>query len=187
MTNPSVVILSNWSPERVYSKAILKDPTALDSLLVRLQVVELTEPLDIDGFREALAQASPATTVTPTTSVVAEDSSVTISPREEELEASNSTIDLSPLNSPLMESPTSTPPLQRHSVQSLTMTKEYEINEDELIPCKEVQVQREETSYEKFMRERREKVRKQQQEEDKISAIDKIAFKGKSILFTGYN
>lgn len=183
-----MIIISNFTLERCYHKALEKDPTALDSLLTRVEQIHLTHPLDIEGFKEALAQASPATTVTPTTSVVAEDSSVTISPREEELEASNSTIDLSPLNSPLMESPTSTPPLQRHSVQSLTTTtKEYEINEDELIPCKEVQVQREETSYEKFMRERREKVRKQQQEEDKISAIDKIAFKGKSILFTGYN
>ena len=148
-TNPAVVILSNYSPERVYNKALMKDPTALDSLLARLTVVEIPEGevLDIDGFREAIARASLATAATPTTSEVAEGSSVTISPREEELEASNSTIDLSPLNSPLMESPTSTPPLQRHSVQSLTMTKEYEINEDELIPCKEVQVQREETSF----------------------------------------
>ena len=108
MTNPPVVILSNWSPERVYSKAILKDLTALDSLLVRLQVVELTEPLDIDGFREALAQALPATTATPTTSEVAKDLNVPTSPRLRELAADNSTIEIVDSTTELQ---ISTPPL----------------------------------------------------------------------------
>lgn len=186
--NPAVIIISNWSLERVYHKALDKDPTALDSLLTRLEIVEVTDILDIEGFKEALAPASAATTVTPTTSPTAEDLSVTMSPREEELVASNSTIDLLPPNSPLMESSTSTPPLARHSAQpSTTTSQRYQILEEDLIPCAEQEVTREETVYEKFTRERREKRRKQQQEEDKLSAIDKIAIKGKTILFTGYN
>ena len=102
-TNPAVIIISNFTLERCYHKALEKDPSALDSLLTRVEQIHLTHPLDIEGLKEALAQASPATTVTPTTSMVAEDSNVTISPREEELGASSSTIDLSPPNSPLME------------------------------------------------------------------------------------
>ena len=90
-----MIIISNFTLERCYHKALEKDPSALDSLLTRVEQIHLTHPLDIEGFKEALAQASPATTVTPTTSVVAEDSSVTISPREEELEASSSTTDIS--------------------------------------------------------------------------------------------
>lgn len=184
-TNPAVIIASNWSPERVYHKALEKDPSALDSLLTRVEIVEITEPLDIDGFKEAIAQASAATTVTPTTSVLVEDLSVTTSPRVEELAASSSTIDQSPSNSPRTESPISTPPVRHLSPPpSTSKSKEYEINEEELIPCQEEEVQREETAYEKFMRERREKIQRKQRKEDAFSRLER---KGKNILFTGYN
>lgn len=201
LTNPPVIILSNYSPEKVYAKALMKDQFALDSLLVRLQVVELTEPLDIDGFREALAQASPATTATPTTSEVAKDLNVPTSPRLGELAASNSTIEIvdsttelqisTPPQSPRSttsstQSPPSTPLSQLLPVMG-TPPPGYQINEDEFIDC-EVSVadgKREETSYERFQRERREKIRKQHTERE--SAIDRIARKGQQILFTGYN
>ena len=109
MTNPPVIFLSNWSPERVYAKALLKDPTALDSLLTRITVVEIKEgePLDIDGFKEAIARASLATTATPTTSEVAEGLNVTTFSREEELVLGNSTTETQDLTT---ESPISTPP-----------------------------------------------------------------------------
>ena len=88
-----MVLLSNWSPERVYNKAIAKDSTALDSLLTRLFVVEIKEgePLDIDGFREAIVRASLATTATPTTLEVVEDSIVNTFTKEKELDLNNST------------------------------------------------------------------------------------------------
>ena len=203
MTNPPVVILSNWSPERVYHKAIEKDLTALDSLLTRLLVVEIKEgePLDIDGFREAIVRASLATTATPTTSEVAKDLNVPTSPRLGELAADNSTIEIvdsttelqisTPPQSPRSttsstQSPPSTPPSQLLPVMG-TPPPGYQINEDEFIDC-QVSVadgKREETNYERFQRERREKIRKQHTERE--SAIDRIARKGNTISFTGYN
>ena len=197
MTNPPVVILSNWSPERVYHKAIEKDPTALDSILTRLLVVEIKEgePLDIDGFKEAIAQASLVTTVTPTTLEVAEDSTVRTFTREEELVLGNSTTEIQDLTT---ESPIYTPPMSPTTQETQlspqpsqllpvegTPPPGYQINEEELIPCVEQEVTREETNYERFQRERREKIRKQHIERE--SAIDKIARKGNKILFTGYN
>ena len=198
-TNPAVVILSNYSPERVYNKALMKDPTALDSLLARLTVVEIPEGevLDIDGFREAIARASLATTATPTTSEVAEGLNVTTFSREEELVLGNSTTETQDLTT---ESPISTPPTTP-STQETQLSPQpsqllpvqgtpppgYEINEDEFIDC-QVSVadgKRPETNYERFQRERREKIRKQHTERE--SAIDRIARKGNIILFTGYN
>ena len=178
LTNPPVIILSNYSPEKVYAKALMKDQFALDSLLVRLQVVELTEPLDIDGFREALAQASPATTATPTTSEVVEASNVPTSPRALELAADNSTTEIVDLTT---ESPISTPPqTPTESMTSSTQTPpttppQYQINEDELIEgtISVADGKREETPYERFMRERREKIRKQQRQEDAFSRLER--------------
>lgn len=196
MTNPPVVILSNWSPERVYSKAILKDPTALDSLLTRLLVVEIKEgePLDIDGFKEAIAQASLATTVIPTTSEVVEDLTVTTFTKEKELDLNNSTTETqdstteSPIYTPPMSPSTQETQLSPTASQLLpiegTPPPGYQINEDELIPCQEEEVTREETTYEKFMRERREKIQKKQRKEDAFTRLER---KGKNILFTGYN
>ena len=199
MTNPPVVILSNWSPERVYHKAIEKDLTALDSLLTRLLVVEIKEgePLDIDGFKEAIAQASLVTTVTPTTLEVAEDSTVRTFTREGELVLGNSTTEIQVLTT---ESPIYTPPMSPTTQETQlspqpsqllpvegTPPPGYQINEDEFIDC-QVSVadgKREETNYERFQRERREKIRKQHIERE--SAIDRIARKGNTILFTGYN
>lgn len=200
LTNPPVVILSNYSPERVYAKALMKDQFALDSLLVRLQVVELTEPLDIDGFREAIARASPATTATPTTSEVVEDLNVTTLASPRELVPDNSTIEIvdsttelqisTPPQSPRSttsstQSPPSTPLSQLLPVMG-TPPPGYEINEDEFIDC-EVSVadgKREETPYEKFMRERREKIQRKQRKEDAFTRLER---KGKNTLFTGYN
>ena len=164
-TNPAVVILSNYSPERVYNKALTKDPTALDSLLARLTVVEIPEGevLDIDGFREAIARASLATTATPTTSEVAKDLNVPTSSRLGELAADNSTIEIvdsttelqisTPPQSPRSttsstQSPPSTPPSQLLPVMG-TPPPGYQINEDDFIDC-QVSVadgKREETSH----------------------------------------
>ena len=206
-TNPAVVILSNYSPERVYNKALMKDPTALDSLLARLTVVEIPEGevLDIDGFREAIARASLATTATPTTSEVAEGLNVTTSSSPRELAVDNSTTEIVDLTT---ESQICTPPTsprsQTSSTQSPTppvdqllpvlgtpppspVVNNYQIIEDELIdaPISIADGKRPETNYERFQRERREKIRKQHTERE--SAIDRIARKGNNILFTGYN
>ena len=189
--NPAVIIISNYSPEQVYHKALEKDPTALDSLLTRLTVVRVTEPLDIDGFREALAQATLATTATPTTSEVVEASNVPTSARAVELVADNSTTEIVDLTT---ESPISTPPqTPTESMTSSTQTPpttppQYQINEDELIEEGTISVadgKREETPYERFMRERREKIRKQQRQEDAFSRLERG--KHNTTLFTGYN
>lgn len=191
-TNPAVIIISNYSLERCYHKALEKDPTALDSLKTRVTEISLHQPLDIDGLLEALATASVATTATLTTSSVVVEPSAPTSALQEALDLSSSTIDLTPPNSPPMESVTSTLPILHRSTPTSPLSQpltsnDYTINEDDLIPCQEVTTTREETPYEKFQRERREKIRKQQREEERISAIDRIAIKGKNILYTGYN
>ena len=193
-----MVLLSNWSPERVYNKAIAKDSTALDSLLTRLFVVEIKEgePLDIDGFREAIVRASLATTATPTTLEVVEDLIVNTFTKEKELDLNNSTTETqesttesqisTPIDSYQCNTPPPSPPPPQLPVEG-TPPPGYQINEDEFIDC-QVSVadgKREETNYERFQRERREKIRKQHIERE--SAIDRIARKGNTILFTGYN
>lgn len=61
-TNPSCIMISNYSLEEVFKKAIASNRQALAPLLPRLLIVEVTQPLDIQGFKEALATATYATT-----------------------------------------------------------------------------------------------------------------------------
>lgn len=63
--NSPVIILSNYSPHKAFQKALLKNDEALDSFLTRLEVIEIPQwtKLDLKGFREALAQATLATTL----------------------------------------------------------------------------------------------------------------------------
>lgn len=201
-----MIIISNYSLERCYHKALEKDPSAIDSLKTRVTEVYLTAPLDIEGFKEALVQASLVTTVTPTTLVDARDSNVPTSAKEKELDQSNSTTEI--LES-TTESVISTPPTSPLPTGHLLMNQSRElmtlgpqetasvtrptasVNDDYLIdiddePINIADGKREETPYERFQRERREKMRKQQ-EEERMSAIDRIAIKGKRILYTGYN
>lgn len=197
-TNPAVIILSNYDLTRCYRKALDKDPAALDSLLTRLEIVEIAEgdPIDIDGFLEALALASLATTVTPTTSEVVLDLNVQRQSNQKELDQDSSTTE-TPESS--TESQISTPPWMIAHQRPPTPPRspviypaatppstppQYQINEDELIPSTEEVVQRVETPYERFQRERREKMRLKEREE---SSIDRVERKGKRILFTGYN
>ena len=206
MTNPPVVILSNWSVERVYHKAIEKDPTAVDSLLTRLLIVKVEEndPLDIDGFNEALARASAATTVIPTTLEVAQASAVTTSSKDKELDLNNSTTEATQELSPsFMESPICTPPwmIAQHPstpppAQEMdlnlpilgTPSVEHQINEEELIYAPELVPEKSDNAitYEKFISERRKKIREKQREED--SSFKRLERgKNNTILFTGYN
>jgi len=149
----------------------------LDSLLTRLTVITLTEPLDIDGFLEALASASLATTATPTTSEVVQDLTAPMSPRAEVPLASNSTIELpmEPSPSTQEESPICTPP-------------SYQINEDELVyQPEEVPPKTDfQQKYEQFQKERRAQLRGKQRQED--AAFHRLE-RGKhnKTLYTGYN
>lgn len=62
-TNPPFIFISNYSPHQCWSAALAKDPTVLDPFLARVLVVEVTEPLDLQGFEEALVRATLATTL----------------------------------------------------------------------------------------------------------------------------
>lgn len=53
-TNPPCLITSNYSLDQCYRKALEKNHEALDSLKTRLDVLELSEPVDILGFARAL-------------------------------------------------------------------------------------------------------------------------------------
>lgn len=52
--NLPVMILANFTLEQCYAKALERDPNKLDTLQTRLQVVEVTTPLDTVGFARAL-------------------------------------------------------------------------------------------------------------------------------------
>lgn len=49
-----VIIMSNFSLEQCYAGALAKDPNKLDTLLSRLEVIELLHPLDSLGLAKAL-------------------------------------------------------------------------------------------------------------------------------------
>jgi len=199
-TNPAVIIISNYSLERCYHKALEKDPTALDSLKTRVTEISLHQPLDIDGLRAALATASVATTATLTTSSVVVEPSAPTSALQEALDLSSSTIEhLVEINqqSPQEESQICTPPwmIAQHRQPSTpnspihyppsTPDPRYSIDEDELIYQPEEVPEKSDyqKAYERFQKERREKIRKKNQE----SSIDRVSRKGDKILFTGYN
>jgi len=199
-----VILLSNYEVARVYHKALEKDHTAIDSLLTRLEVIEIMEgqPLDIDGFREALARASLATTVIPIISVDAEDTPVPTSPKDKEPEASSSTT-VTPESITESVISTSTPPLNKSSdsvemeaatwldrllqepTKSMTSSR-YEIDEDELIDAQPQPVEKSDHQkiYERFQQERREKLRDKHRKED---AFERLERSKKGRLFTGYN
>lgn len=91
-TNPPVVMISNRTLEENWANALLKNHQALAPLYVRLTVVEVTQPLDIQGFLEAIASATYATTPPPTifsdadlTTVLSEQLSISQPSQEEEV------------------------------------------------------------------------------------------------------
>jgi len=209
-----VILLSNYSPQRVYHKALEKDPTALDSLITRLNILEILEgePLDIDGLLEAIATASAATTATSTTSADAEVLNATTFSAQTQVTVVTDSITAPVVittNQELQESAISSPemiPLNETDLSSVRTPEEdelrgralallpipgtpdprYSINEEDLIPSTTVEVERPETVYEKFQRERREQIRKQDKLE-RESSIDRVSRKGKNVIFTGYN
>jgi len=54
MKNLPVIITSNFSLEQCYAGALAKDPNKLDTLLSRVEVIELLHPLDTLGLAQAL-------------------------------------------------------------------------------------------------------------------------------------
>jgi len=183
-----VILLSNYDLAKVYHKALDKDMTAIDSLLTRVEVIQILEgePLDIDGFREALAQASLATTVIPTTSEVVKPSNAPTSPSPAEQEVNNSTIETpgSTMESAIF---ISTPPPTKSSDSTTTSrSSRYEIDEEDFIYAPEPAVEKSDHQkiYEKFQQERREQLRKKQRKEDAFERLEKSR---RGSLFTGYN
>ena len=65
MTNPALILLSNYSLEEVYKKSLSQYPSCLQPIYKRFLVVEATEPIDNLGLIEALVQALLATTAPP--------------------------------------------------------------------------------------------------------------------------
>lgn len=198
-SNPPTVILANWDLPKVYHKALEKDHSAIDSLMTRVQVVEIMEghPLDIDGFREALALASAATIVTPITSQAAVDLTVTTSQSLGE-----SVVDLCTSETHL-ESPICTPPSSPNvhsvayraqqdaiiqSVDDLVPATpnphQMTLTDDDLLDVPVADGTRQLSAYERFQNQLREKRRPN----DRESSIDRMAKKTKSgTMFTGYN
>ena len=75
--NPAVILISNFTLEECYHKALAKHPRCLDALKERLFEIHLTNPLDIQGLLAALQQgASSASPAQTTTELPATDSSV---------------------------------------------------------------------------------------------------------------
>lgn len=182
LTNPAVVILSNYSLEFIYHRALAAHPEALDPIYKRFLVVEATEPIDNQGLIEALVSALLATTAPPSAETIQELRSLISNPSPT---MSSSAPIIVPCNAPSQAIATS-----NESVSSVNAEQSSADADGTLAPVSsnsQVMSNQPETRTafaERFMQERREKLRKEQ---DKVSSIDKITFKGNKRLFSGYN
>jgi hypothetical protein len=69
VTNPPVIILANYPPETVFHNVALKSSIAIQSLLARLEVIEIPENhrLDVPWLEHHLIPAPDPTDVEPST------------------------------------------------------------------------------------------------------------------------
>ena len=180
--NPAIILLSNYSLEEVYKKALLQFPSCLNPIYERFLVVEATEPIDNLGLIEALVTALLATTAPPSAEIIQELRSLISNPVEVQ---SSSILNIVPCNAPSQAIVASS-----ESVSSVNAEQSSADADGTLAPVSsnsQVMSTQPETRIafaERFMQERREKLRKEQ---DKVSSIDKITFKGNKRLFSGYN
>lgn len=120
-SNPPVIIVSNYTLEENWKNAITLNPKAVDPLHVRLLVIEALTPLDLEGFKGALALATYATTPPP---VVVSDVEMTnvlsasLTLADNQLSTSDNDLSISPPSSPEEHLP-------RRNKRSLSLSQEF--------------------------------------------------------------
>jgi len=207
-TNPALIILSNYSLEQVYRKALLSYPTCLDPIYKRFEVIEATSPIDNQGLLEALALALSATTppasavileklrnlLTPSisnllnsaTSTVIQSVTSPVGVRFErsaspvEQEASNVIVDGTEMSSLLGRSFINDIPINPTLVQEPTGVLQS-MMQSPILGMQTISAKP--SKHERFMQMRREKIREQQTE--KVSSLDLIRRKGNILLYDG--
>ena len=192
MTNPALVILSNYSLEEVYKKSLSQYPNCLQPIYKRFLVVEATNPIDNQGFIEALVQALLATTVPPSAEIIQELRSLISSPLGVQ---SSSALNIVPCNVPFQDGATSTTSASSVTEEQLSAladgTPEPESSNQPtgallalMTPQLEMRtVSAKPSKHDKFMEARRKKIR--EQNEERVSSIDRIKMKGNKRLYDG--
>lgn len=177
--NPALIILSNSSLEQVYRKALAANPSVLDPMYKRFMIVEATEPIDNQGFIEALVAALSATTapeilaklralICPVTATTPSSVSSTVTPYAESLATAASS------------SSASTASSQEANADADGLMESLATQQETLTVSAEEPRQNEHL-YERWRQERRAKIR----EQNKVSSMDLITFKGRKRLYNG--
>ena len=194
MTNPALILLSNYSLEEVYKKSLLQYPNSLQPIYKRFLVVEATEPIDNQGLIEALVQALLATTAPPSAETIQELRSLISDPLGVPSSSAQSIV---PCNAPSLDIATSTESASSATEEHLSAiadgTPEPESSNapsGALLALMTAQPETQTVSakpskHDKFMEMRRKKIR--EQHEERVSSIDRIAMKGNKRLFSGYD
>lgn len=191
-TNPAIILLSNFSLEQVYKKALLQYPTCLEPIYERFLVVEATEPIDNQLLVEALVSALLATTAPPSAEIIQELRSLISSPLGVQ---SSSALNIVPCNVPSQDGATSTTSVSSVTEEQETApvdgTPEPESSNQPMgallalmtPPQGMPTASAKQSKHEKFMEARRKKIR--EQSEERISSIDRIRMKGSIRLYDG--
>lgn len=189
--NPALIILSNYSLEQVYKKALSVYPTCLDPIYKRFEVVEAVSPIDNQGLVEALVAALLATTPPPSAEILEKLRGLVSLPCfSNSLSASITALPdaVSPVGAVLTNSASSVEEMPFIADASGT-PEQASLNPFPLMmqaaETPTVSAKEKQSKHDRFMELRRKKIR--EQSEDKISSIDKIAMKGNKRLFSGYN
>lgn len=189
MSNPALIILSNYSLEQVYKKSLSLYPSCLDPIYKRFQVVEATEPIDNLGLIEALVQALLATTAPPSAALIQELRSLISNPLGSQLSSAQTIVQCnapSQDTAPLEEN-VSSAIVQDLSADASGIPRQESSNSQVMSNPPETQTvsveerRLNEHVMERWRQERRAKIIS----ENKVSSIDRIRYKGKTILFDG--
>lgn len=193
MTNPALVILSNYSLEEVYKKSLSQYPNCLQPIYKRFLVVEALEPIDNQGLIEALVQALLATTAPPTVEIIQELRSLISSPLGVQSSSAPIIVQPNALSQDGAQLTTSASSVTEELLSAIADgTPEPESSN--LAPSGALlalmtQPQGMQTAsakpskHDKFMEMRRKKIREQQ--EERVSSIDRIKMKGNKRLYDG--
>ena len=183
MTNPALIILSNYSLEQVYKKNLSQYPSCLAPIYKRFLIVEAVEQIDNLGLIEALVQALLATTAPPSAEIIQELRSLISSPLGVQSTGVQSIV---PYNVPSPDGATSTTSAssvteepQSAAVDGTPRQESWSLPQAPLRPTASAK----QSKHDKFMEMRRQKVR--EQSEQRISSIDRITMKGNKRLFNG--
>ena len=193
MTNPALVILSNYSLEEVYKKSLSQYPNCLQPIYKRFLVVEALEPIDNQGLIEALVQALLATTAPPTAEIIQELRSLISSPLGVQSSSAPITVQPNALSQDGAQLTTSASSVTEELLSAIADgTPEPEssnlapsgallalMTQPQGMPTASAK----QSKHDKFMEMRRQKVR--EQSEQRISSIDRIKMKGNKRLYDG--